>query len=287
METVTDAAGEVKELVQDVQEGLPKLTEYIIKILLVVIAFWIGSKIIHWVGRKFRKYLRKLKVAEGVVTFGCSVVQGTLYVGLVLILAQRLGVKETSIAAVVGTAGVTIGLALQGGLSNVAGGLIILAFKPFQVGDYIVCKSQGFEGQVIKIELFYTTLESKGFQRTHVPNSILTGNTLVNETVHHMRQVEVKVGVAYPTDLDKARQVLMETALLDPDVNREYEPLIFVDELGESGIVMALRVRTGNDVAALVKWRLNQKIKENFEKAGIEIPYPQVQVHLPGKVEKD
>ncbi len=280
METVTDATEEVKDLVQDVQTGLPKLTEYMIKILLVVAVFWIGTRIIRWAVKKFRKYLRKLKVAEGVVTFGCSVLQGALYVGLILGLAQRLGVQETSVAAVLGTAGVTIGLALQGGLSNVAGGMIILAFKPFQVGDYIVCADQGFEGTVIKIELFYTTLETVGFQRTHVPNSILTGNTLVNETVHGMRQVEIKVGVAYHTDLEKAKEVLRRTALEDPEVDPGTAPLVFVEELGESSIHLVLRVRTENDVAASVKWRLNQRIKENFDRAGIEIPYPQMQVHL-------
>lgn len=279
----------VKEDVKDIlnfkeymSEQLPSIVGFGIKVILAVLAFFVGRKLISLAIRFLKRSLEKTKVDAGVVQFACSVGKAVLYMMLVFNIAISLGVTESSVAALLGTAGVTIGLALQGGLANLAGGVMLLLFKPFVVGDYIIQDQQnGCEGTVARIEICYTTLLSIDNKKIVVPNGTLSNSTIINVTAKETRKLEIKVGISYESDIQKAKDILQKILLDDPDTKGDKsEMVVFVDELADSAVIMGLRVWVPTDDYWPVKWRLNQKIKEEFDAQGIVIPYNQVDVHL-------
>ncbi len=279
----------VKEDVKDIlnfkeymSEQLPSIVGFGIKVILAVLAFFVGRKLISLAIRFLKRSLEKTKVDAGVVQFACSVGKAVLYMMLVFNIAISLGVTESSVAALLGTAGVTIGLALQGGLANLAGGVMLLLFKPFVVCDYIIQDHQnGCEGTVARIEICYTTLLSIDNKKIVVPNGTLSNSTIINVTAKETRKLEIKVGISYESDIQKAKEILQKILLDDPDTKGDKsEMVVFVDELADSAVIMGLRVWVPTDDYWPVKWRLNQKIKEEFDAQGIVIPYNQVDVHL-------
>ncbi len=263
-------------------DQLPAIVGFGVKVVLAVIAFFVGRKLISLAIRFLKRSLEKTKVDAGVVQFACSVGKAVLYMMLVFNIAISLGVTESSVAALLGTAGVTIGLALQGGLANLAGGVMLLLFKPFVVGDYIIQDQQnGCEGTVARIEICYTTLLSIDNKKIVVPNGTLSNSTIINVTAKETRKLEIKVGISYEADIQKAKDVLQKILLDDPDTKGDKsEMVVFVDELADSAVIMGLRVWVPTDDYWPVKWRLNQKIKEEFDAQGIVIPYNQMDVHL-------
>ena len=215
---------------------------------------------------------------------GCEEFHGKgRYRHLILIfnIATNFGVKESSVAALLGTAGVTIGLALQGGLENLSGGVMLLLFKPFQVGDYIIQdQAGGTEGTVYKVEMFYTTLITIDNKHVIIPNGKLSNSTIINVTAQNLRNLEIKVGISYDSDIKKAKKLLQHILQEDPGTKSDKDMLVFVDELADSAVVMGLRVWVPTDKYWKIKWRLNEKIKESFDANGISIPYPQMDVHV-------
>lgn len=201
---------------------------------------------------------------------------------LIFNIAISLGVKESSVAALLGTAGVTVGLALQGGLANLAGGVLLLIFKPFVVGDYIIQdQTNGCEGTVAKIEICYTTLLSIDNKKIVVPNGTLSNSTIINVTAKENRKLEIKVGISYDADIRKAKKVIEDILKADPDTRSDNsEMVVFVDSLADSAVIIGLRVWVPTDAYWKTKWRLNQRIKEEFDANGITIPYNQMEVYL-------
>lgn len=191
---------------------------------------------------------------------------------------MQFGVTESSVAALVASGGVAIGLAFQGGLSNLVGGFLILMFQPFRVGDYII--TQGQEGTVQKIEIMYTTLLTTDTRRVIVPNGTLADNVIVNVTAANRRKLEVKAGISYEDNLETAKQVLERLILENPDVLHEEEHLVFVSELGDNGVILGMRCWVPTDKYYPVLWQMNERIKTEFDRAGLHIPYPQMDVHL-------
>ncbi len=172
-----------------------------------------------------------------------SLVKIVLYILLLFNISISFGVKESSLAALLGTAGVTLGLALQGGLSNLAGGMMLLLFKPFQVGDYIIVNGQdGSEGTISKIEICYTTLLSIDNKHIVIPNGTLSNTTITNVTARDQRRLEIKVGISYNADIQKAKEILEDILTDDPDTREDEEMVVFVDELAESSVIMGFRV---------------------------------------------
>ena len=170
---------------------------------------------------------------------------------------------------------------LQGGLANIAGGIMLLIFKPFQVGDYIIIAQQnGCEGTVYKIEICYTTLISIDNKHIVIPNGTLSGSIITNVTARDLRKLEIKVGISYDSDIKKAKAILEEILHNDEDTKDDQGMVVFVDELGESAVVMGLRVWVATEKYWPARWRLNELIKEAFDANGIEIPYNQLQVHV-------
>lgn len=263
-------------------EQLPALTGFCIKVVLSIIVFFVGRRIISWIVNIMRKSLERVNIDAGVVQFISSAGKAVLYMLLIFNIAISLGVKESSVAALLGTAGVTVGLALQGGLANLAGGVLLLIFKPFVVGDYIIQdQTNGCEGTVAKIEICYTTLLSIDNKKIVVPNGTLSNSTIINVTAKENRKLEIKVGISYDADIRKAKKVIEDILKADPDTRSDNsEMVVFVDSLADSAVIIGLRVWVPTDAYWKTKWRLNQRIKEEFDANGITIPYNQMEVYL-------
>lgn len=263
-------------------EQLPALTGFCIKVVLSIIVFFVGRRIISWIVNIMRKSLERANIDAGVVQFISSAGKAVLYMLLIFNIAISLGVKESSVAALLGTAGVTVGLALQGGLANLAGGVLLLIFKPFVVGDYIIQdQANGCEGTVAKIEICYTTFLSIDNKKIVVPNGILSNSTIINVTAKENRKLEIKVGISYDADIRKAKKVIEDILKADPDTRSDNsEMVVFVDSLADSAVIIGLRVWVPTDAYWKTKWRLNQRIKEEFDANGITIPYNQMEVYV-------
>lgn len=260
------------------QKVLKASGSFLIKAVFCIAVYLIGRKVIGWLVRTVRKMLEKSSVSAGAVTFVSSAVKIILYGILILWIAIQFGVKESSVAALVASAGVGIGLALQGGLSNLAGGFLILFFHPFQVGDFII--TQGNEGTVRKIELLHTTLQTMDNRRIIVPNGNLANNVIVNVTASDKRRLEIKVGISYEDDVRKAKEILERLIREEEQSLSGEEHQVFVSELSDSSVVMGIRFWVNTDQYYPVMWRMNEKIKEEFDREGIHIPYPQMEVHV-------
>ena len=263
-------------------EQLPALTGFCIKVVLSIIVFFVGRRIISWIVNIMRKSLERANIDAGVVQFISSAGKAILYMLLIFNIAISLGVKESSVAALLGTAGVTVGLALQGGLANLAGGVLLLIFKPFVVGDYIIQdQTNGCEGTVAKIEICYTTLLSIDNKKIVVPNGTLSNSTIINVTAKENRKLEIKVGISYDADIRKAKKVIEDILKADPDTRSDNsEMVVFVDSLADSAVIIGLRVWVPTDAYWKTKWRLNQRIKEEFDANGITIPYNKMEVYV-------
>ena len=276
---------QAKDMVNNYQQYfsnyLPDLTKFGLKVVMALLVFVGGRKVIQWVVAFIKKSMDKASIDKGVIQFTGSLLRVGLYVLLVFNIATHFGVKESSIAALLGTAGVTVGLALQGGLANIAGGIMLLIFKPFQVGDYIIIAQQNeCEGTVYKIEICYTTLISIDNKHIVIPNGTLSGSIITNVTARDLRKLEIKVGISYDADIKKVKAVLEDILHNDEDTKDDQGMVVFVDELGDSAVIIGLRVWVATEKYWPAKWSLNELIKEAFDVNGIEIPYHQLQIHM-------
>ena len=280
-ETAQELTDHVSQFQKYLDEHTPELISFGIKVVLSIVVLYIGSRLIRWVLGLVRRSLGRTGMDKGAVQFLCSFLKALLYILLIFGIGMNFGIKESSVAALLGTAGVTIGLALQGGLSNPAGGVMILIFKPFQVGDYIIVdKANGWEGTVYKIEICYTTLLSVDYRHIVIPNGTLSGNTVVNLTARDMRKLELKIGISYDSDMHKAKQILEQIIKDDKGTREDQGMLVYVDELAENAVTLGLRVWVPTEDYWTVRWRLNETIKDEFDRQGIRIPYRQLDVHL-------
>ena len=280
-ETAQELTDHVSQFQKYLDEHTPELISFGIKVVLSIVVLYIGSRLIRWVLGLVRRSLGRTGMDKGAVQFLCSFLKALLYILLIFGIGMNFVIKESSVAALLGTAGVTIGLSLQGGLSNLAGGVMLLIFKPFQVGDYIIVdKANGWEGTVYKIEICYTTLLSVDYRHIVIPNGTLSGNTVVNLTARDMRKLELKIGISYDSDMHKAKQILEQIIKDDKGTREDQGMLVYVDELAESAVTLGLRVWVPTEDYWTVRWRLNETIKDEFDCQGIRIPYRQLDVHL-------
>lgn len=280
-EQVQEISASVSKYQKYIVDNIPEFTRFGLKVVGAIILFIIARKLINWLLKLMKTSLEKASIDKGVIQFAGSLTKAILYILLIFNIATSFGVKESSVAALLGTAGVTVGLALQGGLANIAGGMMLLIFKPFQVGDYIIIDQQnGCEGTVYKIEMCYTTLLSVDNKHIVIPNGTLSNSVITNVTARDLRKLEVKVGISYHSDIRKAKEILETILHEDEDTRTDEDMVVFVDELGASAVIMGFRVWVATDRYWSAKWRLNQRIKEEFDAQGIEIPYNQLQVHI-------
>ena len=258
----------------------PSLINFALSVIGAVIVYAIGVRIIKWLRRLLKKVLSRHNVDEGVQQFLDAIAKVAGYFVLILMILGFFGVTTASVVAVLGSAGLTLGLALQGSLSNFAGGVLILLLKPFTVGDYIIDGTGNNEGEVKEISIFYTTLQTAEQKLIVIPNGTLANNSITNLTKSGVRRLDILVDIAYDADLQRAKQVLRQVA--EHSTHRmQSEPVeILVWELAESSIKLAVRVWTTPDEYWDDKWELNEQIKLALDEAGIEIAFPQLDVHV-------
>ncbi len=262
--------------------GLPeKALRMGLRVLLALVVFLLGVQLIKLVRRIVRRSLERGKVDVGVRQFTDSFLKAVLYILLVFMIAGGFGVDAASVVALLGSAGVAIGLAVQGSLSNLAGGVLILILKPFLVGDYII-EGGGKEGTVTEIQLFYTRLLTPDNRTVILPNGALANGSLVNVTADKYRRCDISVGVSYQSDLQTAREALMGMLEADPAVLKDRDMRVVVDALGESAIQLIVRCWFTNEEYWDGRYRLTEGIKTVLDRAGIQIPYPQLDVHVLG-----
>ena len=272
-------------LIQAYLQQLPdKVLRFGIRVLLALIFFLIGVQIIKLVRKIVRRSLKKGNADIGVVQFLDSFIKVVLYVLLVFMIASGFGLDATSVVALLGSAGVAIGLAVQGSLSNFAGGVLILLLKPFRVDDYIKVDSDGHEGTVKEIQLFYTKLATPDNHVVIIPNGTLTNSSILNTSMLEDRRMDIPVGISYDADIRRAREVILQVLEDDAAVLKEKDRRVFVQELADSGVNLNVRCFALNEDYWECRWRITEQIKYALDEAGISIPYPQMDVHIDGNV---
>ena len=250
-----------------------------VRILLAILFFFIGTQLIRLIRRILKKSLKRANADLGLIQFLDSLVKAVLYILLLFLLASGFGLDAASVIALLGSAGVAIGLAIQGSLSNFAGGVLILLLKPFKVGDYIKEDSKGNEGTVTEIRLFYTKLTTPDNRVIILPNGSLANTSMTNVTEAPTRRLDITVSISYDSDIRRAREVLLAMLSEDEAVLKEQERLVCVDKLADSGIDLIIRCWVRKEDYWTAKWRLTEQTKYTLDDAGISIPFPQLDVH--------
>jgi len=244
--------------------------------LVILVTGWIAS---GWVERGLSRALAKTKRVDDTLTaFFASTSRYVVMVFTVLAMLSQFGVETTSFIAVLGTAGLAIGLALQGSLSNAAAGVMLLLFRPFKVGDYI--DGGGVSGSVLSITLFVTEINTADNLRIIVPNAQLWGQSITNYSINDNRRADIAVGIGYGDDPDQAKSVIMGVLGADPRVLQDPPPVILVTALGASSVDLTVRFWCARGDLTGLKSDLTQSTKQALTTAGISIPYPQQDVHI-------
>ncbi len=292
--TVADSpelAAQINENIENVTQQISRTQEYIdkylpvaisfgLRLLLTIILFIVGSRLIKVVRKIVRRSMERTGADMGVIQFMDSLIKLLLYFLLIMFLADGIGVDTTSVMALVGSAGLTIGLAFQGSLSNFAGGVLILLIKPFKVGDYIIYTSGNLEGKVTKIEMFYTTLFTIDNKKVVIPNGTLSNSSLINVTAEDKRRIDITVGVSYTANLKLAKEVCLNLLAAQPAVLQDQNNMVVVDDLADSAVNLKICCWVSAEDYWSTRWELIEKIKLAFDENGIEIPFNQLDVNL-------
>lgn len=259
---------------------LQKFIDFGISILVALVIFFVGKIIIKYALKLIDKIFTRANMEVSVKRFLISLIRALLYFMLVIIICRQVGIDTASFIAVLGTAGVAVGLALQGSLSNFAGGVLILLLKPFKVGDYIVDNGSGKEGVVERIDLFYTVLITVDNKKITIPNGGLSNSAITNASAFDTRRVDFAIGISYGSDIDLAKKTLEEIANANPCVLKDKEIFTFIQSLDASQITVGMRVWTKSSDYWTVYFGINETIKKVFDEKGIEIPFNQLDVHV-------
>lgn len=248
------------------------------QIIMALIVWQIGKRLIQWLVKISVKALERSELDIGVVRFIGSIAKTVLYAVLILIVVGILGIPTASLITVFGSAALAVGMSLQGSLSNFAGGILLLIFKPFKIGDYII--SGTCEGTVVSIELLYTKLHTIDNKIIMMPNGTLSNSNIINVGAEEVRRLDIEIGVGYQTDLSKAKMLLMECLQRSPNTMKEKELRVIVKSLDESCITLETRAWVSNDKYWDTRFMLLEEYKSIFDANGIEIPFNQLDVHI-------
>ena len=281
------ASTEVEEFVQNpgvvktyLDKYTPAVIGFLVQIIVAIIVLLVGIKIIKSVVKVIKKGFDRSHIDDGVGTFLTSLIKYALYFILAMAILSSFGIATGSVVAVLGSAGLTIGMALQGSLSNFAGGVLILLLKPFVLGDYIIDDTTGEEGTVSNISIFYTRLKTIDNKVVLIPNGKLSDSCITNVSMMEKRRIDIYVTVSYSADLQKTKNVLNNVAISQV-LRLEGEPIdIFVSELKDSAVEMGIRVWAKNEDYWTLKWKMTEDIKNALDANHIEIPFPQLDVNL-------
>ena len=248
------------------------------RILAALIIFIIGKILVNWANKLFAKMLEKRKIEPSIQSFLKSIVNITLLVLLFLAVIGKLGIELTSFAALLASAGVAVGMALSGNLSNFAGGVIILVFRPYKVGDYIEA-STGAAGTVTDIQIFHTVLTTPDNKVVFAPNGAMSGAVVTNYSRKDTRRVDFLFGVEYGTDFNQAKSIIMEVINKDSRILKDPVPFVELGALADSSVNITVRVWVNAADYWAVNFDMNKNVYATFNEKGISFPFPQLTVH--------
>ncbi len=271
MEQLNDFGDIAKEYANKFVDYLPTL---IGAILLLIVGLWVIKLIVKYL----EKFFEKKDYDETLEIFTLNAMRWGLKILLFVLVITQLGVESASLVAAIGAAGLAIGLALQGSLANLAGGVLIIVLKPFKIGDWI--EAQGTSGSVVEISLFYTKINTFGNQRVVIPNGELSNNNITNYSFNDTRRENLTFGISYDDDIKKAKEVLTNLVKEQKDILEEPAPQIIVSELGDNSVNFSMRYFAPNSVFWDLHWYMIEEGKIRLEEAGMTIPYPQRDVYL-------
>lgn len=255
-----------------------QIMPWVIKAALALVIFYVGRKIAKWLSGMLASQLNQQGLDEMLV----RLVKSTAYIALlaVVVLAalEQLGVNTTSALAIFGAAGLAVGLAIKDSLSNFAAGVMIVFFKPFDIGHYI--EAAGTAGSVVEVGMFNTTLITPDNKRVVVPNRLIYNDTIVNYSAEETRRIDMVFGVGYDDDINQARQLIESIIASDERILKDPSPMIAVNELADSSVNFVVRPWVKGEDYWAVRFALIEKIKQTFDENGISIPFPQQDVHM-------
>ena len=278
-EIVTNVAqgNGAEQLSELMQEGIKWGVGVSKSILLALAIFFVGRYVIKGINRVVARMMERRNIDQGIKSFLQSFVNIVLTVMLVITVVSALGVDTTSFAALIASAGVAVGMALSGNLQNLAGGLLLLLFKLFKVGDYI--EAQGMAGSVKEIQIFHTVITTVDNKDVFIPNGALSSGNVVNYSHNETRRVDITVGVEYGEDIDKVRRVLADLIAQDARILKDPAHAILLSSLSASSVDVQLRVWTSSADYWNVYFELTERIYNEFNRQGIGFPFPQLTVH--------
>ena len=248
-----------------------------LRVILVVVLFWLGKVVITRLKKIFNGILRRRNIEGVAVSLLDSVFTSILYIALFLFLAGVLGVKSVSFAAVLASMGLAVGMALSGQLQNLAGGVIIIVTKPFKLGDFI--SSQGTDGTVKAVRLFHTEVLTPDNKVVFIPNSTLSSSLVTNFSHEELRRVEWTIGIEYDEDYQRVRQVILALLQQDQRILTTPEPTIVLHKLNDSSVDILVRAWVASGDVWPVFWDFNERVYADFNAKGIGFPFPQLTVH--------
>ena len=284
--TTASAQGDVMEVIPTSVEDVSELwltvqdlaTDWGLKVLAALAIFIIGRWVAMAIRRGVRRMMERSAVDPMIVSFVGSIVYIALLAFVVIAALGQLGIQTTSFIAIVGAAGLAVGLALQGSLANFAAGFLMIIFRPFKVGDFI--EGAGVAGIVKDMQIFTTTLKTGDNKIIIIPNAKISGDNITNYSAEENRRVDMTVGVAYDADLSKVRDVLNDIISKDERIQSDPPPQVAVAELADSSVNFIVRVWTKSGDYWGVKFDATETIKNRFDEAGIGIPFPQRDIHI-------
>lgn len=281
---MTAVAAGVEEQIGFIERHLNEVPELllslVVRVVMALVVFAIGTRVIAFIRNLVKKALARSNASKEAEQFLDSALRALLYVILIFMILQLFGVQAASIATVIGSVGVTVGLAIQGSLANCIGGIMILTLKPFKVGDYIIEDTYKNEGVVREITIFYTKLFTHDNKMILVPNGTLANCSLTNVTEEAERRIDLTVGISYDSDVRKARAIVQCLALQNPLVSKDRDVSVFIDNLGDSSVVLGIRFWALKENFWTARCEMLENIKYAFDEEGIRIPYNQLDVHI-------
>ncbi|UZR95443.1 mechanosensitive ion channel family protein [Chondrinema litorale] len=260
------------------EEAIKLAMIYVPKVVLAIVTLLIGFAVIKSIVNAVSKGLSRKEVDPSLQPFLKSLISALLKIALIITVASMVGIQTTSFVAVLGAAGLAVGLALQGSLSNFAGGVLILILKPFKVGDVIT--AQGFTAKVHEIQIFNTILKTGDNQTIILPNGPLANSPITNITAEPTRRVDFVFGIGYGDDIQKAKATLSQLIAADERIFKDPAPFIVVSELADSSVNLIVRVWCNAGDYWPIKFDMTENVKLTFDKEGISIPFPQVDAHI-------
>lgn len=274
---------EVKQYVKLLEEAYTMALEMLPNLIKAGLIFFIGLWAVRFINRLVHRFFERKDYDLTLESFLQSFINISLKGVLFVLVITQLGVKSSSLVAVVGAAGLAVGLALQGSLANFAGGVLILIFKPFKVGDWI--EAQGVSGTVKDISIFTTKLNTFGNQAAIIPNGHLSNHTIVNYNIEETRRDNITVGISYNANIKEAKDILLKICEEYSGVLKDPAPIVYVGNLADSAVELSLRFWAKNEDFWDAHFHVMETLKIEFDAAGIEIPFPQRVIHHPANKE--